>query len=189
MINLLPTDKKRDIRAARTNVVLLRYNFFIVVGILFLAATCALFYFVLNNARATAVSTSTDNTVRAQSFAKIRADASEYQRNLSIANKILGNSVNYSAFLFSLTKLLPDGVILEGITLNASSFSQQTTFIARATTFEKATELKESFQKSDLLTNVFFQSLSDNSSTDAATNDPHPISVTISAKVNKVTPE
>lgn len=187
MINLLPDERKHDIQAARMNVVLLRYNLLVIVAIVFLAITCAFFYLVLQNAQTQAASTSTVNATKAQSYAKIRAEADTYRNNLGVAKIILNNSVNYSSFLFSLTKLLPSGVILDGVTLSASSFDQQTSFVARATSFQKATELKERFQNSKLFTNVYFQSLTDNAMTDAnGVPEEYPIVVTISAKFNKV---
>jgi len=184
MINLLPDTTKQEIRAARMNVILLRYIMLVLAALAFLALTCAIFYFVMRNAQADAVAANSDNQTKAQSFAQVRSSAEEYKNNLTIAGQILNNSVNYSSVVFSLTKLLPQGVILDGITLNASSFGQQTTLTARAVSYEKATELKDKFQKSTLLTNVYFENLVDND-VSSETPSEYPIAVTISAKINK----
>lgn len=184
MINLLPEETKKEIRAARTNVILLRYNILALSLICLIAVTCAGFYFMLSTAQASAVSEKNNNANKAQNYATVRTNVDQYKANLSIANQILNTSINYSSFLFKLTELLPTGAIIEDIKLDANSFNQQTTFTARTTSFAKATELKERFQKSSLFSNVYFQTLVDDSSTTSAPKK-HPIMVTISAKINK----
>lgn len=186
MINLLPDERKHELRAARMNVLLLRYNVLVLITLGFLVATCAVFFFILQNAQANATSTSSVNTATAASYAEVRADAADYKNNLTIASQILNNSVNYSSFIFSVAQVLPSGAVIDNITLSSSSFTQQTTFIVRVTSFEKATELKERFQNSDLFTNVYFQSLVDNNAGSEGASSQYPILVTISAKINKV---
>lgn len=184
MINLLPDTSKHEIRAARANVVLLRYNLFTLLAIALLAIICILFYVILHNSQSNAVSTSTDNNAIVASYDDTRKQADEYRNNLSIAKAILANGANYTDVIFAITKLLPSGVILDGITINAADFGQQTSFTAHAKTYDKATELKKNFQDSSMFSNVYFQNLSDDSSAGATTD--YPITITLSAKLNEV---
>lgn len=183
MINLLPDDTKRDIKAARMNVTLLRYNFFTALAVAGLALACLAFYAMLGASQSLAISKSNDNSIKAESFNDIRKQADEYRANLAIANKVLGNSVNYTSVIFTITKLLPSGVVLDSLNLNAADFGQQTTFSARAKSYADATRLKESFQNSKVFTNVYLQSLTDSSSEQGAA--AYPVTVVISAKLNK----
>lgn len=185
MINLLPDDHKRDIRAARMNVVLLRYNFLMFISFLSLLAICAIFYVVLSTNQSSAVSKNSDNSAKAASFQAVRTAADDYRNNLSIANKVLGNSVNYTSVIFEITELLPAGVILDSLTLNATDFGQQTTFSAHAKSYAQATELKESFEKSKLFTNVYFQNITDSASGEQP--GAYPVAVSLSAKLNEAT--
>lgn len=183
MINLLPDEIKRDIRAARTNVVLVRYNLFTVVAAALLVLFCAFFYVMLGISQTNSVTKSTDNTQKAETYASVRKQADEYRTNLTIAGKVLDNSVNYTSVIFAITNLLPKGVVLGGVTLNAADFGQQTTFSAKAKTYQDATKLKESFQNSTIFENVYLQNLTDSAS--EGEEGPYPISITISAKLKK----
>lgn len=183
MINLLPDDQKRNIQAARMNVVLLRYVFITASAIALLAVICLLFYFALASIKANALSKTTDNSLKAASYNSVRKQADEYKSNLSIANKVLSNSVDYTSVVFAITSLLPPGVVLDNLSLKAADFGQQTTISARAKSYDAATKLKESFQNSKLFSNVYLQSLTDASGPD---QNAYPISVTVSVKINKV---
>lgn len=180
MINLLPDDHKKEIRAARANVILLRYNIVALVGLAVTLGICLLFFIILRNTQANAISTSNGNTVKASSFDKVIKESNEYRSNLKIASKILDNSVNYTNVVFEITKLLPRGVVLDGISLTAEDFGRETVFTARAKTYDNAMQLKDSFQKSKVFENVHFQSLND-----AATGD-YPLTVAMSVKLKKV---
>lgn len=183
MINLLPDDKKRDIKAARANVILLRYNFLTIAGFMTLMLICIAFYLVLRTHESSAVTKSEDNTAKAANYDSVRREADAYKANLSVANKVFQNSVNYTSVVFEITKLLPSGVTLDNITVNAEDFGKQISFSARAKSYDKAMELKDKFQSSKIFSNVFFQNLTD--STGGQTNG-YPVTVVISAKLNEV---
>jgi hypothetical protein len=195
MINLLPDDTKKEIRAARMNVVLLRYNIFTLAALALLLVLCLGFYVVLHANQSNAVSTSSDNDAKAQSYASVRTQADDYRTNLTLAKSILDNEVNYTNVIFEITKLLPTGVVLDGITLNASDFGKQTSFTAHAKGYDEAAKLKANFQSSPLFqtvqggkkqSNVFFQSLTDDSQ-GGSSSTGYPISINISTTLGKVT--
>ena len=189
MINLLPDETKKEVRAARMNVILLRYNLFTLGALALLLVFCLAFYIILHANQSSAESTSSDNSVKAASFSSVRQEADSYRNNLSIAKQILNNSVSYTNVVFEITKLLPSGVILDGISLSASNFGSQTVFTAHAKGYAEAAQLKANFQASPLFqdankkSTVYFQSLSDDSKQGA--NGLYPISISISATLNK----
>ena len=190
MINLLPDEQKRDFRAARMNVALIRYNIFMVAVITVLVIMSGLFYFVLDANRSAAVAVSSDNSTKAAKYNDVRKRATEYQSNLTTASQILKTSFNFTPVIFSITKLLPDGVVLDGIDLNTTSFGQQTSFTAHSKTIAQATQLKKNFQASDIFSNVYFQSLTDSGAQDDSTQgttsaSPYKIAITLSAIINK----
>lgn len=186
MINLLPDDTKRDISAARSNVVLLRYNLLTLSAAGGLLMICGLFFFILSANQSTAVSRSTENEAKAASYESTRKAAEEYSANIATAKEILNRGVDYTSTIFEIVKLLPEGVVLDGLTLKASDFGKQTTFTANAKSNEIATKLKENFENSKMFTNVHFQSLS-NTSSATSTNTKYPIQVVLSLQLNKVT--
>lgn len=166
------------------NVALLRYNIITIVAAAILICFCLVFYVLLSTAQASSESKSSDNTSKAKSFDTVKAQADDYRNNLTVAKQILDKSVNYTSIIFAITKLLPSGVVLDNLTLNAADFGKQTTFSVRAKSYSDATKLKESFEKSELFTNVHLQNLSDTSD-DKSTTTNYPVLVTISAIFNK----
>jgi Tfp pilus assembly protein PilN len=184
MINLLPDERKREIRAARLNVVLLRYNFIAIATVALIAAAYAGFYVVLQGNQQKAEALINENAQKASSLSSGNQEAEEYRRNLAIASQILANNISYTDALIAVTKLLPPGTVLDHISLSANSLNQQTEFQIHATSYDTALKLTDSFQKSDIFDNVYFETLT---AADAATrvSANYPVDVLISAKLNK----
>lgn len=191
MINLLPEDRKREIRAARANVLLLRYNFLAVGVVAALALLCAGTYVILQNNKQNALATISANEQKTSTLADVRKAADEYRQNLTLAGKIIDNGVSYTDIVIGITKLMPAGAVLDGLALggagtapaqaNATAAAQQIVFQAQAKDYAAAEKLKQNFQSSPLFSNVYFQGLSD----DTATNkSKYPVKVTMSAKLN-----
>lgn len=186
MINLLPDERKQNMRAARMNVVLLRYNLFTLAAIIIVAIVCLGFYIILKTDQSNALSTSRTNSTQEAAFGDVKKAADNYRNNLTVAKQILNNSISYTDVIVAITKLLPKGVVLDSINLKAADFGQQTTFSAHAANYTAAIQLKQNFQSSKVFTNVFFQTLTDaNVGTAGIPDQQYPISVSISAKLNK----
>lgn len=186
MINLLPDNKKREIQAARMNVVLLRYNLLTVSALGFLVLLCLAFYVILHSSQTNAMTTSIDNNQKAASYNDVRKAADEYRSDLKIASAILDRGTSYTPLIFAMSKLMPDGVVMNTIDLNAQSFLQQVSFTASARNYALATQLKNNFQTSDLFCNVHFENLTDSNATGSGkTDDKYPIAITISVKFKK----
>lgn len=184
MINLLPDESKKEIQAARMNVILLRYNLATLSAFAVLAAICLLFYLLLFSAQSNAVTTNTTNTQEAEKYAAVQKKAEQYKQNLATAKAVLDRGVSYTSFIIDLTKILPSGVILEGINLSAADIGKQVSFTSQAKSYEKAIELKESFEASYYYTDVHFQSIANagGDSTDPNAKT-YPITVTMSVRV------
>lgn len=184
MINLLPDEYKKEIRAARMNVILLRYNFITLAGLAILMLTCAAFYFALTGTKDAAQANDAQNTAKANSYASTKQLASEYEQNLTTAKKILANQVNYTDLVLGIAALMPKGTVLDGISLTENDFGNTTVLSARSKDYDAATRLKTNFEKSDLFEDVHFQSLTDAADANAGS---YPITITISVKIiNKV---
>jgi hypothetical protein len=182
MINLLPEESKKEIQAARVNVILLRYNLFTLIAFAGLTAICLLFYLILFSAQSNAETTSTVNTQEVAKYAEVEKNAETYKQNLAMAKIILDRGVNYTSFIMDLTRLLPSGVVLNGINLSAADIGKQVSFTSEAVSYAKAIELKDSFEASFYYTNVHFQNIADSSSAGNATAK-YPITITMSVLV------
>lgn len=184
MINLLPEAYKKEIRAARTNVILLRYNFLLLGAVALLFAGSITVYFFLNNSKAASEQINRENVSKSTQYASTQKQAEEYRKNLATAAKILDNEVNYTDIVFSITNLLPKGVILDNLNLNAKEFGTQTLVNAHAKDYNAASALKSAFEQSSLLSNVHFQAVSNDTAGTGSTN--YPISISINVTINKV---
>lgn len=184
MINLLPDNYKKEIRAARTNVILLRYNFLFLASAGFILASSLVIFVLLRGAEDSAKRANEVNSSEAVEYTAIKNKADEYRKNLGVAKKILDNEVVYTDKVFALTKLLPEGVILDSLNLNAKEFGSPSILSAHAKDYAKVTLLKESLEKSTVVSDVHFQSIMNDGG--GNTGGAYPIAVSISVTINKV---
>lgn len=159
MINLLPPQHKQDIRAARANSLLIRYNFLLLAALAFLMLAIGIVYVYLTSTKANAEVTIKDNQAKVANFASIEEQAQTFRNNLSVAKLILDKEVNYTKVILSVAKVLPAGTILTSLSLDASSFGTQTTLAAQAKSYEQAIALKDALTNSGLFSDVHFQSI------------------------------
>lgn len=184
MINLLPDTHKKEFRAARANVILLRYNFVLLGAAAFLLLAGLIVYAVLNNSKAIAESTNTANSHRASEFEPTRKATDEYRKNLETAKKILNNEVVYTDLAFAITNLLPKGVTLDALDLDAKKFGASTLLSAHAKDYAAVSELKRVFEDSALFSDVHFQTITSETNQDSP---KYPIGVTINVTMKKAT--
>lgn len=160
MINLLPDNEKRQLRAARANTLLLRYHFVLIGVLVFLAGALGFTYLYLQNTKTSAEQTMAENTAKVSDYSSVELRATQFRTNLATAKQILDREVTYTKVILEIARLLPKGVILDKLNLDAQTFGTKTTLSAQAKTYEAALSLKDSFGKSSLFTDVHFQSIS-----------------------------
>lgn len=181
MINLLPPEEKRQLRAARTNSLLIRYNFFLLGAVAFLGLAVGITYVYLSNTKASAEQTISQNDAKVVSYAPVAAKAQQFRSNLSVAKQILNQEVAYTNVILAISRLLPGGVILEDLNLDSKTFGTETTLVAQAKDYSSALRLKNSFQNSPLFSNVHFQSIASN---DGQTSG-YPVTVNLNVTIKK----
>lgn len=164
MINLLSPDVKRDIKAARVNVILVQYCVaFVMLGVLVAGIYGAGFWLISRDEqgireRLTAQEADT------RKYTNVVKQADTFRSNLKIAKDILSKEISYSQFLTTLAKDIPSGTVLTKLTLGSTpgtkkTAASNTTIIdARATSYEKVLELKTRLEQSELLENVSISS-------------------------------
>lgn len=181
MINLLPDNAKRQIKAGRTNIVLVRYIVFLIFGIVFLALISTAVYLFLMNSKANAEALIKVDTNKDDSYLSVQAQATTLRSGLSTAKSILDQEVSYSDILIGVAKALPKGVVIDSLSLDASTFGTPIKIEANAKSTDHALKLKDSFQKSPLFSNFSLQNISTNQS---STNG-YPVTATISVTINR----
>lgn len=181
MINLLPEEAKKDIRAARSNVTLLNYILILGLGVVFLGAICGGVYIVLMGMKADAERLITVNENKSSAYVTAQQQGTALRAGLTSAKAILDQEVVYTKILTDIATLMPSGVVLDGLTLSPSTLGAPTTMQFFAKTTDDALKLKDSFQASGLFSNVSFQSLSSASEQSGG----YSVSAILSLTINK----
>lgn len=185
MINLLPDETKREIRAARRNILLRRYVVGLTMALLLLVGAFGVGYYVSINERWAAEEQLATTEQQSVAFAKINKEAKEFAENLTTAKSILSNQVTYSQLVTDIAKTLPKGAVLASLNISAQDFGKPVTITALTTNAGSVPlELKSSLQKSQLFENVSIISITEKEGAADSTNPilkSHHVSVSINA--------
>lgn len=182
MINLLPPEEKRQLRAARSNTLLLRYNIFLLGSVAFIGVAVGITFIYLTSTKAGAEQAIQSNATKVSQYATIEKEADQFRKNLATAKQILAGEVTYSNVILEIAHLLPGGAVLQTLNLDASTFGTETSLVAQVSNYDTAIALKNSFQKSSLFSDVHFQSIAANSGEEATR---YPITVNLSVTFKK----
>jgi Tfp pilus assembly protein PilN len=182
MINLMPTDLKNELRAARTNVILLHYITVILVGAAFLALILWGAFILLGQIQDSSKRLIEANDTKAEVYSQTKQQVDSLSASLSEAKGILDQEIPYSNVLVNIAQQMPAGTIMDKITLDASSFSgTPLTLKVYAKTSADAVALRDRFQNSPFFSNVNFQSVSGTSDGVAG----YPVSATLTLTLNR----
>ncbi len=154
MINLLPEEQKRQIKAARSNVLLIRYNLMLLGVLVFLGLALAISYYFLISAKTTAETTIKDNSAKESTYAQVKVEADQFRVKLGDANTVLNGQLRYSKAALAIGHLIPNGAALENLKLDASSFNTPTTFTFDVSGETAAANLIQNFNSSPLFSGV-----------------------------------
>lgn len=154
MINLIDAGHKRDLRAARTNVVLLTYC--VIVGLaLVTVILLALFsHWWLANQAAIAESTKAANEAKTSAYAGTKATSAEFTTNLAKIQSVLSNRSHYSTALLNLAAALPPGANLSGVSFSPTFLTSPLNISATTTSNDAATALRDKLAKSPIFASV-----------------------------------
>lgn len=182
MINLMPDEAKKQLRAARVNVLLVRYTIVVVFAFLFLIFILFGSYFLLTQTKDSAQQLVDANDTKAEVYNETKTQVNALSNKLAGAKTILDQETFYSKALINIGKLTPTGTVIDKIKLTASSFTGSTlTLQVYAKNTESAVKLRQNFQASPFFSNVSFQSISDSSGGITG----YPVSATMTLSMNR----
>jgi Tfp pilus assembly protein PilN len=191
MINLLPPDTKKQIMAARTNTVLVRYVLmFSTVFMLTLGAFGAGFYFSAREKTLAQDALQMENAKTAK-YSDIKAKAEDFAKDLATAKSVFSNGVSYSQLLLDIAEVVPAGSVINNLSLTSSTFGTPLTITGQTKTLADVEKLKVSLEQSSLFENVSTGSVTigdaggANDSGNGSEKTDYPISVTLSATLSK----
>lgn len=181
MINLLPNEYKRDIRAGRANRLLARYSILTLVALLVLMTIMGFTWLLLNTIRQDNQAIIDESEASTASLAKNIVEVNAFKSNLSIAKQILGQEVNYSAIILRYASAIPNGAIIDHIELDPTIVGTTSTFTARVRGSNDAIVLKDSLNTSPYFDNAHFTEIQYN----ASEGGPYKHTVIMEVTINK----
>lgn len=182
MINLLSTDRKSELRAARVNVFLLRYTGILALAILFIVGLLYFSYTILQQTELTAEARIATNDTKAEVYSATKAEVDALSDKLSEAKSQLDQEINYSNIIITLGQLMPAGTVIEALRLDEALVTSNapTELIAYAKTDEAAAAIQQNLQSSPLFRQVSLQSTDSNDGI-----AEYPIKVTLQVTFNR----
>ncbi len=187
MINLLPSDTKRSLRAARLNVVLRRYIIYIAICLVSATVIFGVGYVLTSRERASAEQQLSDFESNNASYARIKQESEAFSKNLSIASTILSSEITFSEMIVTVAKILPSGTILTSLNVTTESAGEPMAINARVADPEGALRLKAALEESALFEDVSVATI--NSPVDDDTSDPisqkYPYTVVLNTRLSK----
>lgn len=156
MINLLPSEEKRQLTAARTNALLMRYVILLPIVSLIILLEMGALFIIMSATQATNQQNIADNEAQAANYADVKREAADYENNLSTAKAILNLQIPYTKLLAAIAQQLPNGASLTQLDLDAATFAQPTTITMRVQSYDQAVEIKNNLQKTKLDSKLVF---------------------------------
>lgn len=179
MINLLPPESKRQIRAGQSNLLLLRYCIASLLLAALLGALIAGVYFIMSNSKRDAENLIQQSETSGQKYQKVKREASEFSNNLSTAKTIFDKDVLYSKIAVKIAQTLPPGVVLQSLQLDAKTFGQPMVLNAAGKNYDDSIRLKTALEESPIFNDVHLQSVSQSES-----EGDYPTTINISVTID-----
>lgn len=178
----MPDNAKKEIRAARANVVLMRYSNVLLLSAIFLALVAWGSYLLLGQIHASAKQQITANDTKAAVYSQTKQQVDSLSAGLAEAKTILDQEILYSNVLVNIAQQMPANTVIEKLTLDSSSFTgTPLTLKVYAKTSGDAIALRDRFQSSAFFSKVSFESVSDTSGGIAG----YPVSATMTLTLNR----
>lgn len=167
MINLMPPQDRKELAAARTNTLLLRYVTLLGVFIGILVLEIGVVYVVISSDKARNETTIAENAAKTVEYEPTRAQAQNFRTNLSTAKFILDKQVPYTKLMLILANNLPSGAVLDSLSLDPKSFGTATSLMVRTTSYQKSIDVKTALQNIKINDKPLFSAVAFSSITEA----------------------
>lgn len=181
MINLLPDEEKRQLRAAHINAVVIWYIILSFAGIVFLGGVLGVSYHTLSTQKASEEAVTIQNTTKASNdYSQTQAQAAQLSNSLAQARTVLANNVSYSKLLVGIAGDMPAGTILSELNVTSATIANPVALQFLATNNTVAQSLVTALRADSSLFHSVTMSSMDNSGTVAG----YPVAVQLQVTFN-----
>lgn len=181
MINLLPDETKRQLRAAHANTALVKYVMFLGLAIAFLVIACGGTYLLLVNDKAINEKLAQTSNNGSSSTSSVQSQADKLQADLVTSKAIINQQLLYSDIITGIGAAMPAGAVIDGISLSDTILNSPITVQVRATSSNIEPTMKANFQRSSLFSSYSLVSTMPN----AGDASGYGTLMTISLTINK----
>lgn len=158
-INLLDANAKRDLKAARLNVVLATYCVIVGIALICVVLLILFSHWWLTNKTATANTEQAEHQSQTSSYDSIRGQAATFSSNLGKIQSVLNNRSHYNTALLNIAASLPAGASVNNIALTPTFLTTPLQIIATTPTNQAALALKEKLSASPIYSKVTLDSV------------------------------
>lgn len=181
MINLISRTHKEDIRAARTNVVLVRYTLIVLLAAGFIFGVLYTSYGVLQATKANAEALISSNDTKADVYSTTQQQVSALSIQLNDAKLILDQEVRYSKLIVNVGQLMPEGTLLDSLPIDSALIGGTPIQVkAYAKKSGDAVILQERFKASALFSEVSIQATNETGGIEG-----YPVVITMTITFNR----
>ena len=181
MINLLPPDSAKQLRAARHNATLLR---FVIANGIVLGLIVVVYIITFGLMKATEISSvasSTENQQRIASLQETEKTAKEYTENLKLAKSIFDSELSHTTALRKIASALPAGTVLTSLTLDSATAGQPTTLVVLAKNQAAALAVKQNLEEAAIAKDITIANITTEtaSTTEGTPANEYPVSISL----------
>ncbi len=170
MINVLPPETKKQLRAARFNVIVRNYYLLLGGTIVLLAGVFAVGLYTSDNQKAAANNDFAAAQQEAVAYSATSKAADQFAKDLEVDKTILAGDIRFSTLLTDIATVIPSCVILSNLAIGTTNLATPLTISGRSCTYDDGVKLKNSLEASSLFEKVKL--------TSATTTDPTSLSLT-----------
>lgn len=159
MINLLSVETKKELRAAKRNVILRKYVVTLLTTALMVAGAYGVGYLVLTSQEQSYRQELAQYEPQKAQYADTIALAAEYSKNLSVAKTILENEVVFSDYMLLLAKTTPSDAVLVNLATKSSALNKPVQLIFATKTYDDSLRVKEALESSPYFSDAKLRSV------------------------------
>ncbi len=159
MINLLPSDNRKQLKASVLNTSLLKYIFFFVAILIAMAASVGLIYVNLIYTKNSLNQDLEQAKQRALTIQESKTEIEAFRDQINEADKIFSEQVHYSQLLTALAASLPSDVHFTGFKISEIDFKTPQTVQVNTKNSDKIIETKQALEKTNFISSVSIASV------------------------------
>jgi len=162
MINLMPDDDKKQLRAARTNVRLLNYFLILVVAAAFLLLVLYGSSFLLRQTQTSAEQLILANDTKAEVFNETQSQISDLSGRLTDARSVLDGQSSYGKIVRAIGDRMTAGTVIKELALTPAAIRGESFVVTIYAVSSTATvELRESLEQSGTFSDISIASITE----------------------------